>query len=112
MKKIEAIIRSEKLESVIEGLSGNGYPGLTISEVKGHGKQKGILHQWRGTKYSLRYLPKVKIEVVLLDEDLEKTIQVILENARTGNIGDGKIFVSTVDDVIKVRTGESGEIAI
>ncbi|MCJ7652892.1 MAG: P-II family nitrogen regulator [Actinobacteria bacterium] len=112
MKKVEAIIRPDRLDSVVEGLSGIGYPGLTITEVKGHGKQGGVKHQWRGNEYIVRFVPKVKIEVVVLDEDLYKTIDIIVRNSRTGSIGDGKIFITEVEEAIRVRTGDAGTKAI
>lgn len=112
MKKIEAIIRPEKLTIVHEALKDLGYPGMTISEVKGHGVQKGIVQQWRGRQYTVEFLPKVKLEIVVPDTAVERLLQVIKENAETGSIGDGKAFVSTVDDVMRVRTGERGEVAL
>jgi len=112
VKKIEAIIRPEKLTIVHEALKELGYPGMTISEVKGHGVQKGIVQQWRGRQYSVEFLPKVKIEIVVPDSAVERLLQVIKENAETGSIGDGKAFVSTVDDVMRLRTGERGEVAL
>jgi nitrogen regulatory protein P-II 1 len=112
LKKIEAIIRPEKLTIVHEALKDLGYPGMTISEVKGHGVQKGIVQQWRGRQYTVEFLPKVKIEIVVPDTAVERLLQVIKENAETGSIGDGKAFVSTVDDVMRLRTGERGEIAL
>lgn len=112
IKKVEAIIRSDKLGPVIEGLSSIGYPGVTMSEVRGHGKQKGIKHQWRGNEYTVAFIPKTKIELVVLAEDLVKTIDVIVRNGRTGNVGDGKIFVSNIEEAVRVRTGETGFHAI
>lgn len=112
MKKIEAIIRPEKLTIVHEALKDLGYPGMTISEVKGHGVQKGLVQQWRGRQYTVEFLPKVKIELVVPDSAVERLLQVIKENAETGSIGDGKAFVSTVDDVMRLRTGERGEVAL
>lgn len=112
MKKIEAIIRPEKLDEVRRALEKVGYSGLTISEVEGHGKQKGIVQQWRGEKYRIELLPKIKIEIVAKDSDSEIIIKAITENARTGEVGDGKIFVSDIKDVIRIRTGERGEQAI
>jgi nitrogen regulatory protein P-II 1 len=112
MKKVEAIVRTNKLDSVIDGLETIGYPGVTITAVKGHGKQKGLEQQWRGNAYTIRFIPKVKVEVVVMDEDLEKMIDIIVRKARTGAIGDGKIFVTDVADAIRVRTGEVGDRAI
>ena len=112
MKKVEAIIRTNKLDAVIDGLEDIGYPGVTITEVKGHGKQKGLEQNWRGNSYTIRFAQKTKVEVVVLDEDLPRTIDIIIRTSRTGNIGDGKVFVVDVDDAIRVRTGESGVKAI
>ena len=112
MKKVEAIIRTERLDPVIDGLAEIGYPGVTISEVRGHGKQKGITHRWRGTEYTVKFVPKVKVEVVVLDEDLHFTIDVLVRKSRTGTIGDGKVFVMDVEEAVRVRTGDSGIKAI
>ena len=112
MKKIEAIIRPERLEPVRRALEELGYPGMSISEIKGHGKQKGITQQWRGQEYRVDFLPKLKLEIVVLDEDVSQTINAITKSARTGEIGDGKIFVLPVEGVIRVRTGDEGENAI
>lgn len=112
MKKIEAIIRPEKLTIVHEALKDLGYPGMTISEVKGHGVQKGLVQQWRGRQYQVEFLPKVKIEIVVPDSAVERLLKVIKENAETGSIGDGKAFVSPIDDVMRLRTGERGEVAL
>jgi nitrogen regulatory protein P-II 1 len=112
MKKVEAIIRPEKLTIVHEALKDLGYPGMTISEVKGHGVQKGIVQQWRGRQYTVEFLPKVKIEIVVPDSAVDRLLQVIKENAETGSIGDGKAFVSPVEDAMRLRTGERGEVAL
>ena len=112
MKKIEAIIRPEKLSAVRQALEEVGYPGITITEVKGHGKQRGLVQQWRGQAYRIEYLSKVKIEVVVLDEDEDKTITAIVRKARSGEIGDGKVFVYPVENAVRVRTGEAGVNAI
>ncbi|ACI19685.1 P-II family nitrogen regulator [Dictyoglomus thermophilum] len=112
MKKIEAIIRPEKLDDVRKALNKIGYSGLMISEVEGHGKQKGIVQQWRGEKYRIELIPKIKIEMVVKDSEVENIIRVIIESARTGEIGDGKIFISEIADAIRIRTGERGENAI
>ena len=106
MKRVDAIIRPSQLNFVREALDGLGYGGITVSEVKGHGKQRGITEQWRGREYKVEYLSKVWILLVVNDADLEKVLATIVENARTGEIGDGKIFVSDVQDVVRVRTGE------
>ncbi len=112
MKKIEAIIREEKLEAVKKALEDNGYFGMTVTEVSGRGRQKGILLQWRVGEYRVDFLPKLKIELVVLDEDVPETLNAITKNARTGEMGDGKIFVLPVDNAVRVRTGEEGENAI
>ncbi len=112
MKKIEAIIRPEKLDEVRKAIEAVGYPGITITEAEGHGKQKGVIQQWRGESYRVEFLPKVKLELVVGDSDVEQIIKAIISSAKTGAVGDGKIFVSDVRDVIKIRTGERGESAI
>lgn len=112
MKRIEAIIRPEKLDEVRRALEKVGFPGVNISEVEGHGKQKGVVQQWRGEQYRVELLPKVKLEVVASDKDSHKIVKAIQDVAKTGNVGDGKIFVSTVDEVVRIRTGETGESAL
>jgi nitrogen regulatory protein P-II 1 len=113
MKKIEAIVRPERVSAVKEALEKLGYPGMTLTEVKGHGKQKGLVQQWRGSQYRIEFLPKVKIELVVENgESVEPAIQAIIENARTGEAGDGKIFVFPIEDVIRIRTGERGTSAV
>ena len=112
MKKIEAIIREERLETVKKALEENSYFGMTVSEVSGRGRQKGIPLQWRVGEYRVDLLPKLKIELVVLDEDVPTAIDAIVRNARTGEIGDGKIFVLPVENVVRVRTGDRDENAI
>lgn len=112
MKKIEAIIRPEKLEDVKNAIENMAYTGVTISEVEGHGKQKGLVQSWRGEKYRIEFLPKIKIEIVVPDNLVEDLITCIIENAKTGEIGDGKIFVYDVYDAIRIRTGERKEKAL
>ena len=112
MKKIEAIIRPEKLDIARRALEEAGYPGLTISEVEGHGIQRGAFHQWRGEKYKLEFLPKVRIEIVCSDRDEERIIETILDSAFTGNTGDGKIFIYDVQEAVRIRTRERGEQAL
>ena len=112
MKKIEAIIREEKLDAVRKAIEDNGYFGMTISEVSGRGRQKGLLLEWRVGEYRVDFLPKLKVEVVVLDEDVPKTLHAITRSARTGEMGDGKIFVLPVDNAVRIRTGEDGENAI
>ena len=112
MKKIEAIIKPFKLDDVREALTEIGITGMTVSEVKGFGRQKGHTEIYRGAEYAVDFLPKVKVELVLADEDVERAIDVIIETARSGKIGDGKIFVLPVEEAIRIRTGETGETAI
>jgi nitrogen regulatory protein P-II 1 len=112
MKKIEAIVRATKLDSVKGALNFIGIAGMTITEVKGCGHQKGHVEYYRGSEYVVNLLPKVKVEIVVKDEDVDKTIDCIIEASRTGEIGDGKIFVYDVCKAIRVRTGESGEAVL
>jgi nitrogen regulatory protein P-II 1 len=113
MKKIEAIIRPEKLNDVKNALEGGGFIGLNIVHVTGRGAQKGIVHGGRGGEtYTVDMLPKLKVEVVVKDADTERCVELILGAARTGNIGDGKIFIVPVEDAVRVRTGERGEVAV
>jgi len=112
MKKIEAIIKPFKLDEVREALGEVGVTGLTVTEVKGFGRQKGHTELYRGAEYVVDFLPKVKIEVVIQTEKLDAVIEAIVKAARTGKIGDGKIFVSSVDKVVRIRTGETDEAAI
>ncbi len=112
MKKIEAIIKPFKLEEVREALSEVGASGLTVGEVKGFGRQKGHTELYRGAEYAIDFLPKVKVEVVVPDSMLDAAIEAITRAARTGKIGDGKIFVYPVEQAIRIRTGETGEAAI
>ncbi|MEF8699470.1 MAG: P-II family nitrogen regulator [Candidatus Accumulibacter sp. UW26] len=112
MKKIEAIIKPFKLDEVREALSEIGVTGLTVTEVKGFGRQKGHTELYRGAEYVVDFLPKVKIEIVVSDAAVEGAIDAIVKAARTGKIGDGKIFVSTVEQVVRIRTGELDESAI
>jgi len=112
MKKIEAIIRPESLEMVKNALNELGYPGMTITEVKGHGKQKGKEQIWRGREYKVEFLPKLKVEIVVLDDDVQRIARAIINETRTGNIGDGKIFIYPVEDAIRIRTGDYGNNAI
>jgi len=109
MKKIEVYIRPFKLEEVKDALTKLGIRGMSVSEVKGFGRQRGHKEMYRGSEYTVDFLPKIKIEVIVKDEDLEDVIDAIIENAGTGRMGDGKIFVYDVMDAIKIRTGESGE---
>lgn len=112
MKKIEAIIKPFKLDEVREALSDIGVTGLTVTEVKGFGRQKGHTELYRGAEYVVDFLPKVKLEIVIADSLLDRALEAIISAARTGKIGDGKIFVSNMEQVVRIRTGESGEAAI
>ena len=112
MKKIEAIIKPFKLEEVKESLDAVGIKGITVSEVKGFGRQKGHTELYRGAEYVVDFLPKIKIEIILPDELVEKAVDAIINSAKTGRIGDGKIFVLPLEEVIRIRTGEKGEEAI
>ncbi len=112
MKKVEAIIRPFRIDDVREALAEIGIKGMTLTEVKGYGRQKGHTELYRGSEYQIDFLPKIKIEVIVSDSVAEKVIDTIMKAARTGQVGDGKIFVYPVDDVVRVRTGESGEDAL
>ncbi len=112
MKKVEAIIKPFKLEEVKEALSRVNIQGLTVSEVKGFGRQKGHKELYRGAEYIVEFLPKVKLEIVVSDTMVEPVVKAILEAASTGRIGDGKIFVSTIEEAIRIRTGETGEAVL
>ena len=112
MKKIEAIIKPFKLEEVKENLGLIGIHGMTVIEVKGFGRQKGHTELYRGAEYIVDFLPKVKIEIVVIDEDLDKAVESIQSTAKTGRIGDGKIFVTDLEQVVRIRTGEAGEKAL
>lgn len=112
MKKIEAIIRPTKLDEVRRALEEAGCPGITVTEVEGHGKQKGMVQQWRGKEYKVALLSKIKVEVVLKDGDVKRIVKAITDAAKTGDIGDGKIFISPVEDAVRIRTAEQGDIAI
>jgi nitrogen regulatory protein P-II 1 len=112
MKKIEAIIKPFKLDEVKDALNAIGIQGLTVTEVKGFGRQKGHVELYRGAEYEVSFIPKVKIETIVADAIAEKVVSTIMEKAKTGKIGDGKIFISKIEDVVRIRTGEKGEIAI
>jgi nitrogen regulatory protein P-II 1 len=112
MKKIDAIIKPFKLEDVKEALSGLGVEGMTVSEVKGFGRQKGHTEIYRGSEYTVDFLPKIKLEIVLPDARVEAAVDAIVKAAKTGKIGDGKVFVSTIDNAIRIRTEETGEAAV
>jgi nitrogen regulatory protein P-II 1 len=112
MKMVEAIVKPFKLDEVKEALTKAGIQGMTVEEVKGFGRQKGHTELYRGAEYSVDFLPKVKIQILVGDDKAAKVVEVITDNARTGKIGDGKIFVTPVEEVIRIRTGEKGEDAI
>jgi nitrogen regulatory protein P-II 1 len=112
MKKIEAIIREERIPMVLADLREKGYPGITISSVKGHGRQKGIKQVYREVEYTVEFVPKARLEIIVDDASVDKLVASIAENARTGAVGDGKIWVTPVETLVRVRTGESGEAAV
>ncbi len=112
MKKIEAIIKPFRLDEVKDALTKIGIYGMTVTEVKGFGRQKGHVEVYRGTEYEVNFIPKIKVEVIVPDAIIDKVIATVLESAKTGNIGDGKIFLYSLEDVIRIRTGERGEAAI
>jgi len=112
MKKVEAIIREEKLERVKEFLEELGYLGMTMTEVSGRGRQKGVPLKWGAKEYRLEFLPKLKIELVVMDEDVSAVVNAIVKGARTGEIGDGKIFIIPIENAVRVRTGDSGTNAV
>lgn len=112
MKKIEAVVKPFKLEDVKSALAALGVQGMTVAEVKGFGRQKGHTEIYRGSEYVVDFLPKVKIEVVLADGQVTPAVEAIVKAARTGKIGDGKVFVSSIQDAIRIRTGETGEQAV
>ena len=112
MEKIEAVIRHFKLEAVKNALSEKGIKGMTVTEVRGFGRQKGHTETYRGAEYAVDFIPKVKLEVVVHNEDLQKVIDTVVNTARTGQVGDGKIFVSELSNIVRIRTGEQADSAI
>ena len=112
MKKLEAIIRHFKLEDVKNALTEKGIHGMTITEVRGFGRQKGHTEMYRGTEYAVDFVPKVKIEVVCSDDNMAAVVDTVMRTAQTGQIGDGKIFITGMEDIIRIRTGETGEEAV
>jgi nitrogen regulatory protein P-II 1 len=112
MKKIEAIVKPFKLEDVKEALSSLGIEGMTVTEVKGFGRQKGHTEIYRGSEYTVDFLPKIKVEVVLGDSQVNEAVEAIVKAAKTGKIGDGKVFISTIENAIRIRTSETGEQAV
>ena len=112
MKKIEAIVKPFKLDEVKDALNKIGIQGMTVTEVKGFGRQKGHVELYRGAEYEITFIPKVKIEIVVTDAMADKVVTIVADTAKTGKIGDGKIFVSSLENVVRIRTGESGDAAI
>src|SRR5258708_10192817 len=112
MKKIEAIIQPKKFDDVRAALAEAGYPGITVTEVRGHGKQKGITHNWLGKKFKTELIEKLKLEIVVLDAEAEKMVKAIMETAKTGQTGDGKIFVHRIDQVFRISSGEVDDAAV
>ena len=112
MKKVEAVIKPFKLDDVKEALTGLGIVGMTVTEVRGFGRQKGHTELYRGSEYTIDFLPKVKVEVVVPDDLVEKVVSTIVASAKTGSIGDGKVFIMPIGDTLRIRTGERGEAAI
>ncbi|GJQ63297.1 MAG: nitrogen regulatory protein P-II [Melioribacteraceae bacterium] len=112
MKKVEAIIRPFTLDNLHEALQEEGFTGITVTEVRGYGRQRGHKEIYRGTEYNIDFVPKIKIEIVAKDESVESLVDIILQHCKTGQVGDGKIFISPVDDAIRIRTEESGEFAL
>src|SRR5574341_165574 len=112
MKKITAIVREDRFTMVKDALSDIGYPGMTVTEVKGHGSQKGISEVWRGRRYRVDLLSKIKLEITVKDSDVDKIVNTIINESQTGSIGDGKIFIFNVENVYRIRTKETGEAAI
>ncbi len=112
MQKIEAVLREERLPLVLAALGELGYGGITMTQVRGHGRQRGVVQQWRSSEFRVDFLPKVKIELIVGDDIVDRIIETICENARTGAVGDGKIWVTPVSRLVRVRTGEVGEAAV
>jgi len=112
MKKIEAVIRPEKLNDVKNELKGLNYPGMSVTHIEGHGRQKGKVEQFRGREYKQEFLAKIKLEIVVRNDDVNRILKAIISAAKTGDIGDGKIFVTDIVDVVRIRTGEQGEVAL
>jgi nitrogen regulatory protein P-II 1 len=112
MKKIEVVIKPFKLDDVKDALADIGITGMTVYEVKGYGRQKGHSELYRGAEYTVDFMPKIKLDIVVNDEDIDKIVEVIVESAKTGKIGDGKIFISDIEKIVRVRTGETGSEAV
>jgi len=112
VKRIEAVIRPERLELLRVRLEEVGYPGIMVSEIKGHGKQRGVSHQWRGTEYKEYFLPKTRVELIVKDSQVKPLVDAIIEVCRSKAVGDGKIFITNVEDSVRIRTGETGDVAL
>jgi nitrogen regulatory protein P-II 1 len=112
MKRIEAIIKPERLDLLKINLENTPYPGLMVTEIEGHGKQKGVTRQWRGRQYKVDLLPKLKVEIIVPDKEVKKIVNLIIEICRSGEVGDGKIFISDVENAIRIRTSEEGDQAL
>ncbi|MFQ5456209.1 MAG: P-II family nitrogen regulator [Nitrospirota bacterium] len=112
MKKVESIVRLEKVKDIMSALEKLGYPGIMLTRIEGHGKQKGYMQQFRGREYKIELIPKMKMEIVVTNEDVERVIDAIVRHARTGEIGDGKVFVYPCEGAVRIRTNERGETAI
>jgi nitrogen regulatory protein P-II 1 len=112
MKEIRAIIRVEKLREVLDALEDAGHPGVSVERIEGHGRQTGLVEQFRGREFKVDLLPKARLDIVCSDEEVEKLVSTIAENAKTGGIGDGKIFIYPVQGAVRIRTGETGEAAV
>jgi nitrogen regulatory protein P-II 1 len=112
MKKIEAIIRPHKLEEIQKELQHSGFGGLTVTEVRGYGRQKGHKEIYRGSEYNIEFVPKIKIEIICSDDETEKAVDIIVSHAKTGEVGDGKIFIGNIEEAIRIRTEESGNGAL
>jgi nitrogen regulatory protein P-II 1 len=112
MKEIRAVIRLEKIRDVLDALENNGHPGVSVERIEGHGRQTGLTEQFRGREFKVDLLPKARLDIVCTDEDVEGLVKLIAENAKTGEIGDGKIFIYPVEDALRIRTGETGQAAI
>ncbi len=112
MKKMEVVIKPFKLEDVKDALAEIGITGMTVSEVKGYGRQKGHSELYRGAEYTVDFMPKIKLDIVVNDEDVDKVVETVIESAKTGKIGDGKIFISDIEKIVRIRTGETGSEAV
>lgn len=112
MKRIEAIVKPEKLEALRQQLSTIGYPGMSVTRIEGHGAQRGVEQLWKGTRYQTHFLPKIKVEIIVADKAVKKIVDTIVDVCRSGSVGDGKIFISDIEEVIRIRTQERGAKAL